>query len=52
MADSTAYTTIIEDRYDEIVTKKTGKISSADAEFLLLYRIMELLEDIKENTAT
>jgi hypothetical protein len=51
MADSTLYTTIIEDRHDAIVTKPVGKLSTSDSEFLLLYRIMELLEDIKTNTA-
>jgi hypothetical protein len=52
MADSTAYTEIIETEYDRIVTKQVGKVTTHEASFLLNYRIMELLQEIATNTET
>jgi hypothetical protein len=50
MADSTTNDEIIELVEDKIQTKRTGKVSTSDAAFLLLAEIRDLLITIEENT--
>lgn len=50
MADSTSNQETFDRLQDEIQTKKTGKVTIRDAQFLVLLEIRELLQQIEQNT--